>query len=258
MLKRLKKLCPQVHLLLILMLMVISHLQMACTLPYVIGVDTYGSDSEGSTAETDEPEGDTEAVPTTSDTTPFVNETNQETTDGPQESGGEGEGDGGSSGELQPKCGNNVLEAGEECDGLDMGSETCLTLGHLPGLLSCTNCLYDTALCVPVCGNGIVEQGEQCDTCIEDGSCDACQFTEPPICGDDVIENDETCEPDIDGEVQIPGDDYCDSNCHLVTCGNGLPDLGEACDDGNKINGDGCQNNCTLTGPGCLVGLVEP
>jgi len=33
-------------------------------------------------------------------------------------------------------------------------------------------------------------------------------------------------------------------------CGNGLPDPGEECDDGNVINGDGCETTCTPTGCG--------
>ena len=32
-----------------------------------------------------------------------------------------------------------------------------------------------------------------------------------------------------------------------ATCGNGAVDPGEACDDGNKVDGDGCQNDCTKT-----------
>ena len=30
-------------------------------------------------------------------------------------------------------------------------------------------------------------------------------------------------------------------------CGNGLPDPGEECDDGNQVNGDGCETTCTPT-----------
>ncbi len=33
----------------------------------------------------------------------------------------------------------------------------------------------------------------------------------------------------------------------LLACGNGTPDLGEVCDDGNQINGDGCDTNCRLS-----------
>jgi cysteine-rich repeat protein len=34
---------------------------------------------------------------------------------------------------------------------------------------------------------------------------------------------------------------------HDRTCGNGLPDPGEQCDDGNDVEGDGCDTDCTLS-----------
>jgi len=37
-------------------------------------------------------------------------------------------------------------------------------------------------------------------------------------------------------------------------CGNAIQDPGEACDDGNLIDGDGCDSNCTVTG--CANGIV--
>jgi cysteine-rich repeat protein len=39
-------------------------------------------------------------------------------------------------------------------------------------------------------------------------------------------------------------------------CGNGLPDPGEACDDGNGVNGDGCDVNCTVSA--CGNGIQAP
>jgi cysteine-rich repeat protein len=43
-----------------------------------------------------------------------------------------------------------------------------------------------------------------------------------------------------------------ENNCTLTgaICGNGIIEAGEACDDGNLVNGDGC-DNCTLTGAIC-------
>src|SRR6185436_4181175 len=35
-----------------------------------------------------------------------------------------------------------------------------------------------------------------------------------------------------------------------TNCGDGAPDAGEACDDGNAVNGDGCDNNCTASACG--------
>lgn len=46
-------------------------------------------------------------------------------------------------------CGNGTREDGEECDGLDWNGATCLSLGLPPGTLSCTNCVLETAGCVP-------------------------------------------------------------------------------------------------------------
>lgn len=89
------------------------------------------------------------------------------------------------------------------------------------------------------CGNGLPDPGEVCDdgdggapggTCNAD--CSALTF-----CGDDTIQNpngqggNEQCD---DGNT-TPGDG-CDATCQSETpspCGNGLPDPGEACDDGD-------------------------
>ncbi len=34
--------------------------------------------------------------------------------------------------------------------------------------------------------------------------------------------------------------------CPTQVCGNGVQELGEACDDGNLLEGDGCDNDCTI------------
>ena len=39
-----------------------------------------------------------------------------------------------------------------------------------------------------------------------------------------------------------------DSNCTTTSCGNGILNAGEDCDDNNELDGDGCDSNCTLTG----------
>ncbi len=44
--------------------------------------------------------------------------------------------------------------------------------------------------------------------------------------------------------------------CVLESCGNGLPDSGEQCDDGNTVDTDACSNACTLN-PVCGNSLVE-
>ncbi len=45
-----------------------------------------------------------------------------------------------------------------------------------------------------------------------------------------------------------------------AVCGNGIVEAGEACDDGNMVNGDGCSNTCTVEVPAtpvCGNGLLE-
>jgi cysteine-rich repeat protein len=50
-------------------------------------------------------------------------------------------------------------------------------------------------------------------------------------------------------------------NCHALpntpeTCGNGMLDMGEECDDGNCVATDACNNNCRL--PYCGDGVITP
>ncbi len=45
-------------------------------------------------------------------------------------------------------CGDGVAEAGEACDGADLGGATCVDLGFAGGALACTpQCTHDTADC---------------------------------------------------------------------------------------------------------------
>lgn len=54
------------------------------------------------------------------------------------------------------------------------------------------------------------------------------------------------------GTTSEPAESGSDSGSETgdvpVTCGNGRPDDGEDCDDGNEVNGDGCNNDCVESG----------
>jgi cysteine-rich repeat protein len=60
-------------------------------------------------------------------------------------------------------------------------------------------------------------------------------------CGDGIVDAPEQCD---DGNTA--NGDGCDANCTLPVCGNGILDAGEQCDDGNTANGDSCEATCTL------------
>jgi cysteine-rich repeat protein/YVTN family beta-propeller protein len=68
-------------------------------------------------------------------------------------------------------------------------------------------------------------------------------------CGNGRPDPGEACD---DGNA-IDGDG-CDHNCTVTACGNGVVAAGEACDDGNAIDGDACDHNCTVTA--CGNGIV--
>jgi cysteine-rich repeat protein len=63
-----------------------------------------------------------------------------------------------------------------------------------------------------------------------------------PVCGNGTPEGGEECD---DGNT-TPGDG-CSATCTIEPfCGDGEEDPGEQCDDGNNTPGDGCSATCTL------------
>ncbi|HEY4244448.1 MAG TPA: DUF4215 domain-containing protein [Kofleriaceae bacterium] len=70
-------------------------------------------------------------------------------------------------------------------------------------------------------------------------------------CGDGIVEGSEQCD---DGNTDQT--DACLNNCMLATCGDGFVETGvEQCDDGNSNPADGCTNTCTT--PRCGDGIVQ-
>jgi hypothetical protein len=63
-------------------------------------------------------------------------------------------------------CGNGVREGGEACDGADLGSASCKSLGFYDdtNALACNSlCRFDISKCTGFCGDGIVNGPELCD-----------------------------------------------------------------------------------------------
>ncbi|MBI5486991.1 MAG: DUF4215 domain-containing protein [Deltaproteobacteria bacterium] len=133
--------------------------------------------------------------------------------------------------------------------------------------------------CVPIsCGDGVLDVGEACDDgniLAGDGCEPDCTFTcsSGADCDDLVFCNGvETCSAShvcVPGSAQPEGTSCTTAPgaagaCHgglcvPVTCGDGVADPGEACDDGNAVSGDGCEADCTFTcvgAAGCDDGLL--
>lgn len=141
------------------------------------------------------------------------------------------------------QCGNNLLDAGETCDGTALNSKTCQTQGFDGGTLTCMNATvpgncgaFNTTACYR-CGDGNINPpGESCDGLnLGTATCSTVPggFNR--------------------GTLSCSGCGFNTSQCY--TCGNGIitPVL-EQCDQGggNIANGDGCDSNCqTQTGYGC-------
>jgi virginiamycin B lyase len=166
--------------------------------------------------------------------------------------------------ELPPpgaECGNGRLEPGEECDdgndadcdgcsarcrvetgcgdGARCGAEECDD-GNLADCDGCSSsCTREIGL---LCGDGVRNAacGEDCDPPAA-GTCDA-ECRRVPSCGDGIVDPGEQCD---DGALDgTPG--YCDTNCTPAACGNGNVGVGEECDDGNTTGCDGCSATCQL------------
>ena len=62
---------------------------------------------------------------------------------------------------MGPGCGNGTVDPGEDCDGIDLGGETCASQGFDSGTLLCSSaCTFDTSGCVlATCGDGVVGPG---------------------------------------------------------------------------------------------------
>jgi len=72
----------------------------------------------------------------------------------------------------------------------------------------------------------------------------------PPTCGDGVVDDGEGCD---DGNAD--NTDACLDTCQSASCGDGFVGPGEACDDGNAVDDDECSNGCAAAS--CGDGVVQ-
>lgn len=124
-------------------------------------------------------------------------------------------------------CGNGVQEAGEECDGQDLGDSSCDDVEAGGGFVTCdSSCQANYSNCTnEYCGNGQIDAYEACDgENLGEHSCDEFGGSGTPGCT-------ESCSLDL-------------SSCTDV-CGNGVREgEGEGAEDcdGSDLNGFTCED----------------
>jgi cysteine-rich repeat protein len=107
-------------------------------------------------------------------------------------------------------CGDGIASGAEECDGNDLGGDTCMSGGFVGGVLVCdaATCTLDSSGCT-TCGDDMIDAGEACDgmdlggqTCesLLQGpgvlACNACQFdfSGCSSCGNNAVDDGEDCD----------------------------------------------------------------
>ncbi|HEX3761505.1 MAG TPA: DUF4215 domain-containing protein, partial [Kofleriaceae bacterium] len=135
-------------------------------------------------------------------------------------------------------CGNNVVDAGEECDGV-FGLQPCSATCHQE---RCGNGILDNDL-----ANNVIEQCDDGNLADNDGCSHDCKRE---FCGDGIVNNGELCDRALTPEL-------CNLDCTPSICGDHKLDTaaGEQCDDGNTTSGDGCSATCTFEH--CGNGVVD-
>jgi cysteine-rich repeat protein len=145
-------------------------------------------------------------------------------------------------------CGDgNPCNGEERCDptAVDADMQGCVVGTPLQDEQVCDS--DGNASTVEICKNGLCSRScttaEECDdgdACNGVESCDVtaerCVLVSKPL--------------DALAECQLPtgGRGTCSARrCTLLSCGNGVVDEGEACDDGNSAQGDGCDNDCVFS-----------
>jgi cysteine-rich repeat protein len=185
--------------------------------------------------------------------------------------------------DCDPRCGNSEVELGETCDPVSScpnqddcvvpsaclrpmlagDRNACTARCDFAPITACTagdgccptGCAGKDSDCPSACGDGYIDRasGETCeadsqtpcpdncddrDACTSDrmtGSAGSCNVTCAHVAITQPIAADGCCP---DGANQIT-----DADCS-ATCGNGVREVGEVCDDSNLSDGDGCSRSC--------------
>jgi cysteine-rich repeat protein len=135
----------------------------------------------------------------------------------------------------------------------------CLASALLICACGRTELLPPTSVRADVCGDGLLTPGESCDdgnTNDHDACLSSCDLA---FCGDGVVwAGRELCDAPDQSNVDA-GANTCTADCTLITCGNGIREGAEPCDDGNRDESDACSNRClpAICGDGLVQRGVE-
>jgi cysteine-rich repeat protein len=155
--------------------------------------------------------------------------------------------------QLQLQCAKPTLLNGQLSVGLISPEGTAIAEGNvLPGDTDVTCDADLVATGIGGWGRTLLDGARL--VCSEGtGGCGAEPSECRPIqaCGDGIVDVGEACD---DGNTT--SGDGCSATCTLEVCGNGVVDAGEDCDDGNTTDGDGCSAVCA--DEVCGDGIVQP
>ncbi|HEY5961567.1 MAG TPA: DUF4215 domain-containing protein, partial [Polyangiaceae bacterium] len=151
-------------------------------------------------------------------------------------------------------CGDGQLVGDEECD--DGGTVAGDGCSATCALESGFRCPLPGARCVEICGDALVVGRETCDdgnVVNGDGCSNACHIENDTVTGSNGRPSYWVC--------TTPG-----AKCTRATCGDGVRDGAERCDDGNDRPADGCSPDCAVepqcTASGCASrcgdGIILP
>lgn len=143
-----------------------------------------------------------------------------------------------------PVCGNQVIEGSEECDGMELGGETCVSQGFDSGTLGCSpTCTLDRSGCTTVCGDGIIRGNEECDgSNLRGRLCIVFGFD------DGILTCSSTCTFDLSGCCCTDGTPGCPV---CPVCGDGVRDAPYELCDGADLGPATCTSQGHL--PGTLL-----
>ncbi|MBU1220894.1 hypothetical protein KKF34_04725 [Myxococcota bacterium] len=147
------------------------------------------------------------------------------------------------------KCGDLEIQTAyfEDCEALDLGGQTCESLGHRGGALRCKeDCHFDTSLCEGFCGDGTIQETlETCDgTNFGGETCESMGYNPGVLACVDCAFDFSGCNGQCgDNNIDAPDEDCDGTNLDEQSCES----LGQTY--GGTL---ACQDNCSFDTSGCL------